>query len=88
MFVHAFQKTQSVSNVAVEVLKRVLHGFSHQRIGGKVHHRFDIRVRLKGSVDLRLVCQVAQNKRCVGVNRRAMSLKQVVENNNVVAGFY
>ncbi len=83
-FEHAVEKVDSGADIIPKIFRWILHRFSDERVGGKVHHCFRLRF-LKRAADLLPAREVAANERGPLIDRAPMALAQVVEDDDLMA---
>ncbi len=81
---HGVEQVHAGRDVVAEILRWVLHGLAHQRVGGEVHDRFR-GGRAEGGLDDFALLQVALHEGGALVDGALVSLAEVIENHHLVA---
>ena len=80
------QQVRAGDEIVAQILERQLHALADERERGEVHDPVDTLMLLKQPRDRVSVAQVALNKGCVGRHGLTMTLVEVIEHHDLVAG--
>src|SRR5207245_2739236 len=81
---HCIEKVQTIRDVVPKILRRILHRFADERVGGEMHDCIRSLLRQR-FLDRLSILQIAFDKFGAGIDCAAVPFSQVIENRDAVA---